>query len=131
MHSPTDAYWSIVKRLLQYLKGTLNHGFLLHHVASPTIHAFSNVDWVTILMIVPLLPLMLFFLVLTPFHRAPRSKNQSLVHLPKLNIGQWLPQVLRYVRLCLCCVNFMSLYLLHQPSIVNIGATYLCSNPVF
>ncbi|RVW94084.1 Retrovirus-related Pol polyprotein from transposon RE1 [Vitis vinifera] len=52
MHQPTDEHWTLVKRILRYLSGTVNDGLLLHrasplslHAFSDSIHAFSDVDW--------------------------------------------------------------------------------------
>lgn len=45
MHSPTELAWSGVKRILRFLKRTLDHGLLLH--ASPNMHlaAYSDASW--------------------------------------------------------------------------------------
>jgi hypothetical protein len=47
MHSPTTSHWTAAKRVLRYLKGSLNHG--LHFTASSTgslhLQAFCDSDW--------------------------------------------------------------------------------------
>lgn len=55
MHCPTTEHWSLVKRLLCYLTGTVNDGIQLHndsHLSFPpftetslSLHAFSDADW--------------------------------------------------------------------------------------
>ncbi|XP_019200282.1 PREDICTED: uncharacterized protein LOC109193910 [Ipomoea nil] len=45
MHSPTTDHWALVKRVLRYIKGTLNYGLRLSPSSSTTIHAFSDSDW--------------------------------------------------------------------------------------
>ncbi|XP_019156720.1 PREDICTED: uncharacterized protein LOC109153270 [Ipomoea nil] len=45
MHSPTDDHWVMVKRVLRYIKGTLNYGLRLSPSASSDIHAYSDSDW--------------------------------------------------------------------------------------
>ena len=52
MHQPTDEHWTLVKRILCYLNGTVNDGLLLHrtlplslHAFSDSIHAFFDDDW--------------------------------------------------------------------------------------
>ncbi|RVX14746.1 Retrovirus-related Pol polyprotein from transposon RE1 [Vitis vinifera] len=52
MHQPTYEHWTLVKRILRYLSGTVNDGLLLHrtsllslHGFSDSIHAFSDADW--------------------------------------------------------------------------------------
>ena len=44
MHSPTTAHWIVAKRVLRYLKGTLDHG-LFFSKSSLTLHAFYDSDW--------------------------------------------------------------------------------------
>ncbi|GKV51107.1 hypothetical protein SLEP1_g57782 [Rubroshorea leprosula] len=45
MHSPTDLHWQAVKRVLRYLKATLNHGLLIRPQSSLSLHGFTDVDW--------------------------------------------------------------------------------------
>uniref|UniRef100_A0A2N9F0E1 Reverse transcriptase Ty1/copia-type domain-containing protein n=1 Tax=Fagus sylvatica TaxID=28930 RepID=A0A2N9F0E1_FAGSY len=44
MHSPTDTHMVAAKRILRYLKGTLNHG-LLFRPSSLTLQAYADADW--------------------------------------------------------------------------------------
>lgn len=44
-HTPTDQHFTLVKRILRYVKGTLNHGL---HFFAPTKYmliGYSNTDW--------------------------------------------------------------------------------------
>ncbi|XP_035539541.1 uncharacterized mitochondrial protein AtMg00810-like [Juglans regia] len=45
MHNPKHSHWQAVKRLLRYLKQTLNFGILLQKSSSLQIQAFSDADW--------------------------------------------------------------------------------------
>lgn len=45
MHSPTNDHWKVVKRILCYLKGTINHGLQLHVSKTNHIAAFSDAGW--------------------------------------------------------------------------------------
>ncbi|XP_020272623.1 uncharacterized protein LOC109847794 [Asparagus officinalis] len=45
MHDPREVHWSAVKRILRYLKNTINYGLLLSIPTSLTIHAYSDSDW--------------------------------------------------------------------------------------
>ncbi|XP_019176083.1 PREDICTED: uncharacterized protein LOC109171511 [Ipomoea nil] len=45
MHSPTQDHWVLLKRVLRYVKGTLDYGLRLSPSSSSAIHAFSNSDW--------------------------------------------------------------------------------------
>lgn len=43
MHKPTSNHWTTVKRILGYLKGTVDHG-LFFQVGPIKVHTYSNVD---------------------------------------------------------------------------------------
>ncbi|GJZ95525.1 putative RNA-directed DNA polymerase [Tanacetum coccineum] len=45
MHTPTEKHWSAVKRILRYLRGTLNHGLLFKRASGCTLHAYTDADW--------------------------------------------------------------------------------------
>ncbi|XP_019150323.1 PREDICTED: uncharacterized protein LOC109147139 [Ipomoea nil] len=45
MHSPTTDHWALLKRVLRYIKGTLDYGLRLQASPSTEIHAFSDSDW--------------------------------------------------------------------------------------
>ena len=46
MHRPMTGHWSLAKRLMQYLRGTISHGLLLCRDSPISLHAYSNADWV-------------------------------------------------------------------------------------
>ncbi|WKA00146.1 hypothetical protein VitviT2T_018534 [Vitis vinifera] len=52
MHTPTTEHWTLAKRLLRYLCGTPDHSLQLYcdsplsfHAFSDALHAYSNADW--------------------------------------------------------------------------------------
>lgn len=45
MHSPSTDHWQAVKRVLRYLAGTPTHGIFIHRNTPLTLHAFSDSDW--------------------------------------------------------------------------------------
>ena len=45
LHSPTEAHWTAVKRILRYLQGTSSYGLLLRHSPSMMLSVFSDADW--------------------------------------------------------------------------------------
>jgi hypothetical protein len=45
MASPTDQHWLAVKRILRYLKGSIDKGLKLHHSSSLSLNAFTDADW--------------------------------------------------------------------------------------
>jgi hypothetical protein len=45
MHAPTYVHWEAVKRILRYLKGTIDFGIEIKLSSSLSITTFSNSDW--------------------------------------------------------------------------------------
>jgi len=45
MHSPHDAHWNFIKRILRYLRGSINTGITISATPSTTLKAYSDADW--------------------------------------------------------------------------------------
>jgi histone deacetylase 1/2 len=45
LHAPTEGHWSAVKRILRFIRGTLDHGLILRPSKSSSISVFSDADW--------------------------------------------------------------------------------------
>jgi hypothetical protein len=45
MHALRDAHWNLVKRILRYLRGTLNHRISIVTSSPDQLTAYSNADW--------------------------------------------------------------------------------------
>lgn len=45
MHAPRDTHWSAVKRILRFLKSTIDHGLLIKKCSSTLLFAYSYADW--------------------------------------------------------------------------------------
>ncbi|XP_019097514.1 PREDICTED: uncharacterized protein LOC109131267 [Camelina sativa] len=45
MHRPTNDHWQAAKRVLRYLAGARSHGIFLRSDCPLTVHAFSDADW--------------------------------------------------------------------------------------
>jgi hypothetical protein len=45
MHNLTVLHWAAVKRILCYLKGSLDHGLTIKSSSDVTLHVFSDSDW--------------------------------------------------------------------------------------
>jgi histone deacetylase 1/2 len=45
LHAPTTVHWSVVKRLLRYVRGSLTMGLTIRKSSSMIVSAFSDADW--------------------------------------------------------------------------------------
>ncbi|XP_019174280.1 PREDICTED: uncharacterized protein LOC109169846 [Ipomoea nil] len=132
MHAPTDEHWGMVKRVLRYVKGTLEYGLRLSPSSTSSVHAYSDSDWAG-----------------CPIDR--KSTSGYAVFLGS-NLISWLSRKQRTVARSSTEAEYKALadvaaevtwvvsllreLGLHsgQPSTLwcdNLGATYLCANPVF
>ena len=132
MHRPTTEHWFLAKRLLRYLKGTIGHGLLLRRDSPITLHAFSDADWAGNLDDRTSTSAYVLFLGSNAISwssrkqkSVARSSTEAEYRAVALAASEvlWLSSLLREL-------------LISSPSpptifCDNIGATYLCSNPVF
>ena len=44
MHAPRDSHWTLVKRILRYIRGSMSLGFTLTASASTDLVAYSDAD---------------------------------------------------------------------------------------
>ncbi|XP_019155017.1 PREDICTED: uncharacterized protein LOC109151872 [Ipomoea nil] len=132
MHVPTIAHWEQLKRVLRYVKGTVNFGLRFKQSSSREIHVFSDSDWAD-----------------CPEDR--KSTSGFAVFLGS-NLISWVCKKQRTVArfsteseykalvdVCGEVIWIMSLlHEIHVPGISvqklwcnNLGATYICVNPIF
>nr|GEW21223.1 ribonuclease H-like domain-containing protein [Tanacetum cinerariifolium] len=45
MHDPRDPYFTALKRILRYVRGTIDHGFQLHVSSTAQLTAYTDADW--------------------------------------------------------------------------------------
>ena len=142
MHYPTTAHWFFVKRLLRYLVGTVDDGLQLYKDSTLNLHAFSNtslslqafsdVDWAGDKDIFCSIDVYVVYLDINPIFWS--SKKQRTVARSSTEAEY------RSVANTVAELNFIC-YLLTDLGISlpscpviyydNIGATQLCSNPIF
>ncbi|XP_019192715.1 PREDICTED: uncharacterized protein LOC109187009 [Ipomoea nil] len=132
MHSPTDEHWALVKRVLRYVKGTMDYGLRLSPSSSLAIHAFSDSDWTgcpidkksTSGYAVFLGNNLVFWL---------SRKQRTVAHSSTEAEYKALADVSAEVTWVVSLLRELGLHS-GQPSTLwcdNLGATYLCANPVF
>lgn len=132
MHRPTTGHWSLAKRLLRYLRGTLDHGLLLRRDSPLSLHAFSDADWAGNQDDCTSTSAYVVFLgsnAISWCSRKQRSVAKSSTEAEYKAVALaasevlWLSSLLRELSVTS-----------PEPPVIycdNIGATYLCSNPVF
>jgi hypothetical protein len=45
MHAPRDVHWNLIKRILRYLRGTVDHGISISASTTHQLIAYSDADW--------------------------------------------------------------------------------------
>ena len=132
MHAPTTHHWATVKRLLRYLNGTRSYGIRLKRHSSLSLHAFCDADWAGDPDDRTSTGAYIIFLGPNPISwssKKQRSVARSSTEAEYRAIAsaaaelQWVRSLLEEFGVS---VNV-------PPAIYsdNIGATYLCANPVF
>ena len=132
MHRPTTGHWSLTKRLLRYLHGTIGYGLVVHRDSPLSLHAFSNADWAGNQDDRTSTSAYVVFLgsnAISWCSRKQRSVARSSTEAEYKAVATtaseviWLSSLLKELRVS--CPSPPTIYC------DNIGATYLCSNPVF
>lgn len=132
MHSPTDDHWNAVKRTLRYLAGTTDYGIMLRRNNSMILHAFSDADWAgdgddylsTNGYIV--------YLGQHPVSWSSKKQNtiaRSSTEAEYMSVANTSSE-LKWI---LSLLQELGIPIKRTPTIYcdNVGATYLCANPVF
>ncbi|PHT83774.1 hypothetical protein T459_12217 [Capsicum annuum] len=131
MHAPTQTHWSLVKQLLRYLQYTKNHGLQITSKTHPRLFVYSDADWAGDINDKNSTSGYILYLGANPIIWS--SKKQRTVARFSAEAEY------RAVASALAEVNWVQKLLvelhvqLPYPPIIycdNVGAPYLCQNPV-
>jgi len=132
MHQPTTAHWDLVKRLLRYLCGTLNEGVIIHRNSPVTLHAYSDADWAGNKDDFSSTSAYIVYLGRNPISWS--SKKQTTIARSSTE-AEYRSVAATAAELNWVCflLTDLGLNLPNAPVIYcdNVGATQLCSNPIF
>ena len=132
MQQPSMHHWSAVKRVLRYLKGTCTYGILIRKSTSLNLHTFVDADWVVDVNDHTSTSAYLIFLGDTPISwssETQRTIARSSTEAEYRSVASFATKI-NWIQNLLLELRF-------SPHIVptiycdNVGATYLCANPVF
>lgn len=132
MNSPTTDHWNAVKRVLRYLAGTVNHGIFLRRGTNLSLHAYSDADWAGNSDDYISTNGYVVYLGQHPVSwssKKQKSISRSSTEAEYRSVANTSSEMIWVCSL----LGELGLKLLAVPVIYcdNIGATYLCANPVF
>lgn len=133
MHCPTSDHWQAAKRVLRYLSGTLDHGiYLRKQAAPPALHAFSDADWAGDVDDYVSTNAYIIFLGSQPISWT--TKKQTGVARSSTEAEyRAVANTAAELRWLVSLLHKLGVPITTVPTVYcdNIGATYLCANPVF
>lgn len=132
MHQPTDIHWQAAKRVLRYLAGTSSHGIFLRRDATLFLHAFSDADWAGDPDDYISTNAYIVYLGSTPVSWS--AKKQSGVARSSTEAEyRAVANTASELRWICSLLTELGIHIPVTPVVYcdNVGATYLCANPVF
>ena len=132
MHRPSEVHWQAVKRVLRYLAGTVSHGIHMK-VGSPlTLHAFTDADWAGDSDDYVSTNAYVIYLGSTPVSWSSKKQNGVACSSTEAEYRA-VANTASEVRWLCSLLQELGIRVPTAPVIYcdNVGATYLCANPVF
>ena len=140
MHKPTSDHWLLVKRLFRYLCGSVNEGILLyrdspqslHAFSDAQLHAFSDFDWAGNKDDFTSTSANIVYLGRNPISWSSK-KQRSVAQSSTEAKYRFVANTAAELNWVCSLLDELGVSLSHSPVIYcdNVGATSLCSNPVF
>ena len=132
MHSPKKSHWQAVKRLLCYLKHTVTFGFKIARQSTSALYMYFDLDWASNPADCTSITGYILYYSTTPIswslkkqRAVARSSTEAEYRAVASALAEinWVMNLLRELHVSLST----------SPTIFcdNVGATYLCQNPVF
>ncbi|XP_019085503.1 PREDICTED: uncharacterized protein LOC109126424 [Camelina sativa] len=132
MHSPTNDHWQAAKRVLRYLAGTSSYGLYFRKGNPLTLHGFSNADWAGYVTTCVSTNGYIIYLGGQPISWTSKKQKgvaRSSTEAEYRAVANTSSELLWVNSL----LSELGLKQTSAPTIYydNVGATYLCANPVF
>lgn len=132
MHMPTTDHWQAVKRVLRYLAGTTTHGIFLRKGNTLSLHAYSDADWAGDTDDYVSTNGYIVYLGRHPISWSSKKQNgvtRSSTEAEYRSVANASSEMMWVCSL----LEELGITLPKTPVIYcdNVGATYLCANPVF
>ena len=132
MHRPTNDHWQAAKRVLRYLAGTPTHGIIIHASSPLTVHAFSDADWAGDNDDYVSTNGYIIYIGRNPVSWSSK-KQRGVARSSTEAEYRAVANTASEVRWICSLMSELHISLPSAPVIYcdNVGATYLCANPVF
>ncbi|KAK0573321.1 hypothetical protein LWI29_006391 [Acer saccharum] len=132
MHQPTSDHWDLVKRLLRYLCGTLDDGIVIHRNSQVSLHAFSDADWAGNKDDFSSTSAYIVYLGKNPISWSSKKQNTIARSSTEAEYRSVAATAAELNWVCFLLTD-LGLKVSTAPVIYcdNVGATQLCSNPIF
>nr|BAM42649.1 Polyprotein [Arabidopsis thaliana] len=132
MHMPTDDNWNALKRVLRYLAGTPDHGIFLKKGNTLSLHAYSDADWAGDTDDYVSTNGYIVYLGHHPISWSSK-KQKGVVRSSTEAEYRSVANTSSELQWICSLLTELGIQLSHPPVIYcdNVGATYLCANPVF
>lgn len=132
MHRPTDIHWQAVKRLLRFLSGTRDRGIFFRANNKSHLHAFSDADWAGNKDDYTSTTANIIYLGSNPVSWTSRKQKtvaRSSTEAEYKAVADTASELIWVASL----LKELGIPPASQPVIYcdNVGATYLCANPIF
>ena len=132
MHAPSSIHWGAVKRLLRYLNGTRDLGIILKSTTPISLHGFSDADWAGNPDDRTSTGAYVIFLGGNPIAWSS-TKQRTVARSSTEAEYRAIASAAAEIEWIKSLLQELGIMLSSAPVIYsdNLGATYLCANPVF